>query len=107
MRYYEPEAGRFVNQDPIGLLGGANSYIYSQNVQRWIDPLGLAKRSANKKGSNRNRNDARGEYELYEILESDKPNAEILKIGKAKSEDVMADGTTNRRAHTSARKGVS
>ena len=22
MRYYEPEAGRFVNQDPIGLLGG-------------------------------------------------------------------------------------
>ena len=104
MRYYEPEAGRFVNQDPIGLLGGANSYIYSQNVQRWIDPLGLAKRSANKKGSNRNRNDARGEYELYEILESDKPNAEILKIGKAKSEDVMADGTTNRRAHTSARK---
>ena len=21
MRYYEPEAGRFVNQDPIGLLG--------------------------------------------------------------------------------------
>jgi len=27
----------------------------------------------------------------------------ILKIGKAKSEDVMADGS-NRRAHTSARK---
>ncbi|MBS6659781.1 MAG: hypothetical protein KH261_03310 [Veillonella sp.] len=21
-RYYEPETGRFVNQDPIGLLGG-------------------------------------------------------------------------------------
>ena len=23
-RYYEPDAGRFVNQDPIGLLGGDN-----------------------------------------------------------------------------------
>lgn len=23
-RYYKPEAGRFVNQDPIGLLGGDN-----------------------------------------------------------------------------------
>ena len=26
MRYYEPEAGRFVNQDPIGLFGGDNLY---------------------------------------------------------------------------------
>ena len=41
MRYYEPEAGRFVNQDPIGLLGGINLYQFSPNVQTWIDPLGL------------------------------------------------------------------
>ncbi|WP_449187689.1 hypothetical protein [Veillonella sp.] len=27
MRYYEPEAGQFVNQDPIGLLGGENLYF--------------------------------------------------------------------------------
>ncbi|MFS9093417.1 RHS repeat-associated core domain-containing protein [Streptococcus timonensis] len=26
-RYYEPEAGRFVNQDPIGLSGGDNLYL--------------------------------------------------------------------------------
>ena len=26
-RYYEPDAGRFVNQDPIGLLGGDNFYL--------------------------------------------------------------------------------
>ena len=26
-RYYEPDAGRFVNQDPIGLLGGDNLYL--------------------------------------------------------------------------------
>ena len=42
MRYYEPEVGRFVNQDPIGLLGGANSYTFSNNALVWIDPLGLA-----------------------------------------------------------------
>ena len=41
MRYYEPEAGQFVNQDPIGLLGGINLYQFSPNVQTWIDPLGL------------------------------------------------------------------
>ena len=27
MRYYEPEDGRFVNQDPIGLSGGDNLYL--------------------------------------------------------------------------------
>ena len=41
-RYYEPDAGRFVNQDPIGLLGGDNLYRFSSNIQIWIDPLGLA-----------------------------------------------------------------
>lgn len=32
MRYYEPEAGPFVNQDPIGMWGRSNFYNYSQNV---------------------------------------------------------------------------
>ena len=41
-RYYEPDAGRFVNQDPIGLRGGDNLYRFSSNIQIWIDPLGLA-----------------------------------------------------------------
>ena len=41
-RYYEPDAGRFVNQDPIGLLGGENFYQFAPNMQRWVDPLGLA-----------------------------------------------------------------
>ena len=41
MRYYEPEAGRFVNQDPIGLLGGENLYTFAPNAQGWVDWLGL------------------------------------------------------------------
>ena len=35
-------AGRFVNQDPIGLRGGNNLYTFAPNVQMSIDPLGLA-----------------------------------------------------------------
>ena len=42
-RYYEPDAGRFVNQDPIGLEGGFNVYQFALNAQDWIDPLGLVK----------------------------------------------------------------
>ena len=40
-RYYEPDAGRFVNQDPIGLMGGENLYAFAPNVKGWVDPLGL------------------------------------------------------------------
>ncbi|APZ64731.1 AAA family ATPase [Salmonella enterica subsp. enterica serovar Stanley] len=40
-RYYAPECGRFVSQDPIGLRGGLNLYQYAPNSLTWIDPLGL------------------------------------------------------------------
>jgi RHS repeat-associated protein len=40
-RYYSPDTGQFINQDPIGLLGGLNNYQYAPNPVQWIDPLGL------------------------------------------------------------------
>ena len=44
-RYYEPECGRFINQDPIGLAGGSNLYRALQNSQMWADPLGLSSKN--------------------------------------------------------------
>ena len=41
-RYYDPEVGRFITQDPIGLFGGDNLYRYVENPIGWIDVLGLA-----------------------------------------------------------------
>ncbi|SEA98937.1 RHS repeat domain-containing protein, partial [Alkalimonas amylolytica] len=40
-RYYDPTTGRFISQDPIGLLGGINHYQYAPNHINWVDPLGL------------------------------------------------------------------
>ena len=40
-RFYDPQAGRYVNQDPIGLAGGSNLAIYPLNPLQRIDPLGL------------------------------------------------------------------
>lgn len=37
------DAGRFVNQDPIGLIGGANLYAFAPNTNKWLDVLGLNK----------------------------------------------------------------
>ena len=45
-RYYDPEIGRFVSQDPIGLMGGINVYIYAPNPIEWVDPFGLASKSS-------------------------------------------------------------
>ena len=42
-RYYKPEAGRFVNQDPIGLAGGSNLYQFAPNVLGWIDSSGWSR----------------------------------------------------------------
>ena len=41
MRYYDPNCGRFINQDPIKLLGGEHLYQFGSNTNGWIDPLGL------------------------------------------------------------------
>ena len=39
-RYYDPEVGRFIMQDPIGLDGGSNLYRYVPSPTGWIDPWG-------------------------------------------------------------------
>ena len=65
-RYCEPEAVRFVNQEPIGFLGGENLYQFAPNIQGWVAPLGLAK--------NRGRVQAQGTH-LEESVswDTDKP----------------------------------
>ena len=50
-RYYEPDTGRFINQDPIGLWGGENLYQFADNALVWFDPLGLKKTYAQRLGT--------------------------------------------------------
>jgi RHS repeat-associated protein len=46
-RYYSPSSGRFISEDPIGLLDGPNMYSYVHNSPlTFRDPLGLSAQSS-------------------------------------------------------------
>jgi uncharacterized protein RhaS with RHS repeats len=40
-RYYDPDLGRFISQDPVTPLGELNFYRYAPNPLNWLDPFGL------------------------------------------------------------------
>jgi len=45
-RFYNPQLGRFLSQDPIGITGGTNLYAYVGNSPvNYVDPLGLCDES--------------------------------------------------------------
>jgi RHS repeat-associated protein len=47
-RYYDPKLGRYISQDPIGLMGGTNVFVYPLNPMHWVDPMGLDPTTAHK-----------------------------------------------------------
>jgi len=40
-RYYDPELGRYISEDPIRLEGGIAMHAYVEDVNAWVDILGL------------------------------------------------------------------
>jgi RHS repeat-associated protein len=40
-RYYDPDAGRYISPDPLGLAPAPNPYGYPANPTGWVDPFGL------------------------------------------------------------------
>ncbi|MFY0575552.1 RHS repeat-associated core domain-containing protein [Cystobacter fuscus] len=50
-RYYDPDIGRFITEDPIGLEGGVNLYHYAPNPLLWADPWGWCASRGDGKGS--------------------------------------------------------
>jgi RHS repeat-associated protein len=41
-RYFDPELGGFISQDPLGIAPDEDLYSFGPNSYGWVDPLGLA-----------------------------------------------------------------
>ena len=66
-RYYSPETGAYISQDPIGLLGGWEIYSYVKNNNYYIDLLGLRK-TMPKGGWNYDNMPKMDDYQLHHII---------------------------------------
>ncbi len=86
-RYYDPDSARYVTLDPIGLLGGANSYQYAPNPVGWADPLGLARKEASAAIQPCNRQNAASK--LIQLRGKSVPHIEniLTKNGYTKTKD--------------------
>ncbi len=72
-RWYDPQTGRFLTQDPIGLAGGTNLYAYAgNNPVAWSDPYGLRPDEIyyNEYGKEVKRVEKEGEDEHYLMVDN-------------------------------------
>ena len=74
-RYYDPQLGRYINQDPIGFDGSDNFYAYPGNPVQQIDPLGLTVTVIAS-----NKADTKKLQDAYAKLKKSKRGREICKI---------------------------
>jgi RHS repeat-associated protein len=86
-RYYDPQGGRFISQDPIGIWGGQNLYRYCANPINWIDPLGLCPDDPDK---------VRETYDTLEAAVGDVYPLEHVEVTKTKDPGLIAQGFTEK-----------
>jgi RHS repeat-associated protein len=97
-RYYDPDLGRYLTQDPIGVIGGLAPYQYTRNPVNWTDPLGLLDEwEIARMGSTSHRGDGRDAHELLQAawLEHNVSGYEGRNKGMGRDNPAMAVSPAN------------
>ncbi|HEY6527395.1 MAG TPA: DUF6531 domain-containing protein [Cellvibrionaceae bacterium] len=111
-RYYDPDAGGYISQDPIGLAGGPTLYSYVADPAIWIDPFGLASCHGNAKASKKPnhvyviRNKKTGEVHKWGISggrirldgKSSRAESQVRKLGPDFESTIIAKDVTRTKA---------
>ena len=74
-RYYDPELGRYISEDPIRLEGGIAMHAYVEDVNAWVDMLGLSC-SASQRKKNRINGEKAEQLTLRKLQRN--PSIEVL-----------------------------
>src|SRR5437016_6950612 len=70
-RWYDPQLGRFISEDPIGLAGGINSFAYVRNnPARFTDPSGLCTQNTAPTQAQTNARNLLGECRVHALLDT-------------------------------------
>ena len=87
-RYYDPQAGRYLSPDPLGLQADINSYAYvSNNPLRYVDPEGLVLFAFDGTGNSRDdtwlasQGDSRSNVSMFYDRYQDGPSRYISGVG--------------------------
>ena len=91
-RYYDPNIGNYISQDPIGLAGNNPTlYGYVHNPNSWIDPFGLiivyravnlTQETAVKAGTNIQPKDINASYSIQQHVENGRLNTQYISTTK-------------------------
>jgi RHS repeat-associated protein len=84
-RYYDPEAGGYVSQDPIGLAGGLRLHGYPSDPTTHFDPLGLAACKSWNEFQQRNKGKFKSRKDMasgWRVYKQSRDSAEELVIGR-------------------------
>ena len=108
-RYYNPQTGRYITPDPIGLEGGINLFAYVQNdPMNFIDPWGLLDIPVRGKIYRYRPNDHHGvnppEIHLHDIETGEKIGGETGNIYDTKGKKVC--GNIGKKALSRIRKAL-
>ena len=91
-RYYSPDSGTYISQDPISIAGGLNLYSYVHDSNAWVDIFGLTRGKRVEKLPKNLQRRPKWRKKTYEYLYENNPKTEDGKYISVKTQKIIEPG---------------